>query len=400
MNRLLTVFLFSLFLISCRENVNVHNALHHVVFDLPSIDIRSISENDMVQMADFVDSVIHIKLETIDESLIGNISQVLFLDSLLIIQDRQTHSVFLFDKNGQFIRTIGRRGQGPGEFATLGRVMLDADNRQIIVFDSALNKVIFYNLDDGAFIREVTQFAGGVMILDIINLPNGNFLCYNFDQNLGHQYSGLWEVDSNGEYIRTLLPPNTGLPFMLNRHGSYFYHLSDGGIGLAAGDVDVIYHFRQDTLTTFLAYHIRNRTTAEDIRHRNRRRNVNNWEVFDHTSKGMTYERGNYIFSEWAADGAPRTISVFSKRDNSIIAIGLPTFRCYRLATFGSNIVPSNDTGSLVVVVDASLVSSYLEHPLMSSELVRNKLLELTYGMSEREIEDMNPIIQILHIRQ
>ena len=399
MNRLLTLFLFSLLLISCRENVNVHNALHHVVFDLPSIDIRSISENDMLQMTDFVDSVTHIRLQTTDESLIGDISLILFLDSLLIIQDRRAHSVFLFDKNGKFIRTIGRRGQGPGEFAVLGRVMLDADNRQVIVFDTASNKMIFYNLDDGAFIREVTQFAGGAMILDVINLPNGNFLLYNFDQNLGHQYSGLWEVDANGEYIRTLLPPNTGFPFMLNVHGSYFYRLSDG-VGLAAGDVDVIYHFRQDSLTTFLSYTIRNRTTAENIRHRNRRRQVANWEVFDHVRKGVVYERGNYIFTGWAASGEPNIMSVFSKRDSKIVAVGLSTFRCYRLATFGSSIVPSNNTNSLVVVVDASLISSYLEHPLMSSELAKNKLLELTYGMSERDIEDMNPIIQIMHIRQ
>ena len=392
----LTIFFFLLLFISCREQVSVHDALHHAAIDIPSINLNSISESDQLQMTVFADSVTHIKLETTDESLVGRISKILFFDNLLIIQDRQTHSVFVFDRNGKFINRIGRRGQGPGEYVSILRVMLNPDNRQIMVFDGASNKLIYYDLY-GNFIREVTNFSESAVVRDIINLPNGNFLLYNFDQNLDHQFSGLWETDSDGVYVRTHLPPNTGYPFRLNLNNSYLDHLSDGVV-LAAGDVDVIYHFRQDTLTAFLSYTIRNRTTAEDIRRRNRRRNINSWEVFDFVGMTDTHETENYIFTQWADEVF--IMSVFSKRDNKIIAVGLPTFRCSRLATISGLFVPSNDVNSLVMVVDAFWVSLYLEHPLMSSELAKNKLLELIYGMSEREIENMNPIIQILHIRQ
>ena len=390
---LFVIFFISLFLISCNENKNVHNALHHAVFYMPSINPRY---SERIQMTDFVDSVTHIKLETTDESLIGDISLVLFLDSLLIIQDNQTQSVFFFYKDGRFSHKIDRRGQGPGEYILLGRVMIDTDSQRIMIFDKESRKLIFYNLD-GTFIKEITQFGGGAIIRDIINLPDGNFLLYNYDQILTHIHSGLWKVDPSGIYIRTLLPPNTGYPFIANLHQSYFYRLNDG-VGLNAGDVNVIYHFRQDTLVAFLSYTIRNRTTAEDIRRRNRRRNINQWDVFDHVGKMISYEVGNYIFTQWGDDFV--ITSVFSKRDNDVIAIGLPTFRCSRLAVFGGRIVPSNKKNSLIVVFGSSLISLYLEHPRMPSELARDKLLELTYGMSEREIEDMNPIIQILHIRQ
>ena len=399
-NTLFACLLLVVLLVSCKERQVVHDAQHHVILNVPSLDIRSISERDIIQIETFANSVSHIKLETTDESLIGQISKILFFDSLLIIQDRQTHSVLVFDRNGKFINTIGKRGQGPGEFASLRRVLLDADSRQIMVFDAAGRKMIHYDFY-GNFIREVTNFAEGTVIRDIINLPNGHFLCYNFDQYPNHRFSGLWEVDSYGVYVRTHLPPNTGYPFIENRYNSYLFYLNDG-VGLSAGDVDVIYHFRQGTLSAFLAYTIGNRTSVEDVRRGNMRENRNRIETFEYVRRGVTHEKGNYIFTEWASggDGHIRFMSVFSKRDNDIIAVGLPTFHSSRLATFGNNIVPSNDVSSLVTVVDASQISLYLENPDMSSELARNKLLELTYGMSEREIEDMNPIIQILHIRQ
>ena len=398
MKKVLFIFTFiSLLFISCKKNIVVHDAQRHAIIDIPSISFRSISDRDLVMIAEFADSVSHIRLETTDESLIGRVSQILFLDSLLIIQDRQTHSVLFFDKGGTFINKINRRGSGPGEYVSMTRVMLNPDSRQIMVFDGTSRKMVFYNFD-GTFIKEITQFADGAIIRDIINLPNGNFLCYNYDQNLAHTHSGLWEVDSNGVYVRTLLPPNTGYPFIANLHQSYLFHLSNG-VGLAAGDVNVIYHFRQDTLTAFLSYSIRNRTSVEDIRNRTQHRNRYRRETSEFVRKSMSYEKGNYIFTEWSGDGGIMLISVYSKRDDNIVAIGLPVFQSSHLATFTGSFVPSNDVNSLVTITNGDDVARYLSSP-STSEMVRSKLTELTHGMSERDIDDMNPIIQILHIRQ
>ena len=407
MKRKLFIFLFfSLLLLSCKERPTIHNAQFHVVVDVPSTVRRDavLMRGDMLSITDFVDSVSFIRLEAIDESLIGRISQVLFLDDLIIIEDNQTHSVFFFDRCGRFSHKIARRGQGPGEYTNITRAMLDADNRRIMVFDAFSRKMLFYNLD-GTFIREINQFSGGAIIYDIINLPNGNFLAYNFDQYLGHQLSGLWEVDSNGVYIRTHLRPNTGYPFILNSFDSYLYHLNDG-VGLSAGDVDVIYHFRQDTLTAFLSYTIRNRTSAEDVRRRNmrlRHRYRPGFDTFDHVRKSQTQEKGNWIITEWVdgSEGHMTFVSVYSKRDNKVVGVGVPLFEnSPYFASFGGAIIPSNNTASIIVELSSSIVSILLEHYQYMREIDRNKLKELTYGMSEREIEDMNPIIQIFHLRQ
>ena len=77
----------------------------------------------------------------------------------------------------------------------------------------------------------------------------------------------------------------------------------------------------------------------------------------------------------------------------------MPNFTSPHFASFFGSIIPSNDTTSITVAVSSSTVSRSLESQ-HTSENNRNKLEELTYGMSQREIDDMNPIIQILHLRQ
>jgi hypothetical protein len=52
----------------------------------------------------------------------------------LFISDWTNARVQMYDKNGKFIRTIGRKGQGPGEFRSPGRLQFDRSGR-LCVFD-------------------------------------------------------------------------------------------------------------------------------------------------------------------------------------------------------------------------------------------------------------------------
>lgn len=53
--------------------------------------------------------------------------------------DRSAQVVFQFDSSGGLIREIGRKGQGPGEFALAYRLWLDGDT--LHVFDAMQNLV-------------------------------------------------------------------------------------------------------------------------------------------------------------------------------------------------------------------------------------------------------------------
>ena len=66
------------------------------------------------------DSIEIIKLNTSDECLIGEIKQVSFTDQFIFVSDPYvSQKIFMFDKNGKFVKNIGRQGGGPGEYSII-----------------------------------------------------------------------------------------------------------------------------------------------------------------------------------------------------------------------------------------------------------------------------------------
>jgi hypothetical protein len=95
-----------------------------------------------------------VKLETTDNSLIGEVSKVEVVnDRIIVLDERDSESVFMFDGQGNFIRQIGRKGRGPGEYTNAVNFVVDYDNSHIIVSDEGGRKQLFYDFD-GRFIKE------------------------------------------------------------------------------------------------------------------------------------------------------------------------------------------------------------------------------------------------------
>jgi hypothetical protein len=68
----------------------------------------------------------------------------------IFICDFRDSSVKVFDPQGQFVRTIGRKGSGPGEFETVGRVYCLPDGR-LMMLDFGLRRGSLFS-NDGRFI--------------------------------------------------------------------------------------------------------------------------------------------------------------------------------------------------------------------------------------------------------
>lgn len=66
----------------------------------------------------------------------------------LYILDEQAGNIKVFDRDGGFTKTIGRKGQGPGEFGLPISLTL-APDRQIIVNDMGQRKLLFFDRDGG-----------------------------------------------------------------------------------------------------------------------------------------------------------------------------------------------------------------------------------------------------------
>jgi hypothetical protein len=94
-------------------------------------------------------------------------------DENIYVLDGETANIRIFDTHGKFIKTISRRGQGPGELQNPRRIQITPQD-EIMVYDSGNRRLSFFSLD-GKFIN---QIVGG-RVLAILSLKidsNRNFI--------------------------------------------------------------------------------------------------------------------------------------------------------------------------------------------------------------------------------
>ena len=114
----------------------------------------NIHEDSPVKLSEITEEIKKISLELTDddESLIGIITKVIYRDDRLIIYDGgKTSKVLLFDSEGKYIRQIGRRGQGPGEYNGINDIAYDKSEH--IIFIATYGKILCYNTE-GVFLHE------------------------------------------------------------------------------------------------------------------------------------------------------------------------------------------------------------------------------------------------------
>ncbi|MBQ4127794.1 MAG: 6-bladed beta-propeller [Alistipes sp.] len=109
----------------------------------------------------------YIPLETTDESLVGNISKLLYENGKLIVVDKGNNKILVFDATtGKFLNCVGHQGRGPKEFISLRDVVV-ADGK-LYVLD--MGKILTYKLS-GEFVGETRYKKGRFTKMD---RPRGN----------------------------------------------------------------------------------------------------------------------------------------------------------------------------------------------------------------------------------
>ena len=101
------------------------------------------------------------------EKIFSSVSH-LNIDSLgnIYIVDIRDAQVKEFDKDGKFVKTIGRKGQGPGEFNMPDMVLFNDTSRTFYVLDLLTRRFSLFDLD-GHFIRYVPVQAEIILRADI-----------------------------------------------------------------------------------------------------------------------------------------------------------------------------------------------------------------------------------------
>jgi hypothetical protein len=183
---LLCITVLAFLLLSC-SNTKQGNLL-----EIP-IDI---DQNNSLALSEIAEEIKVIELELTDKSTLkmddiaGNL---LIYDDFIVVLNDYGREIILFDNHGKFIRQIGSRGQGPGEFTRVHSITADIQNEKIFV--ASFKKIICYDLK-GNLINDY--------YLSQLEPASSKYLSYlNDELILICDY--LQEEDNNGTFNHSVL---------------------------------------------------------------------------------------------------------------------------------------------------------------------------------------------------
>lgn len=143
------LFLISLVLIQ----INLHSQSSSTYLDLEKVISLSSRNGSPVKMKD----IQYVLLETKEECLIGEITEIRYSNGNFFINDlNTTQSILVFNSNGDFLYKINKPGNGPGEYSTPGSFDVDEfgnvyimglGSRKLIKYSNNGEKFEEFNLD-------------------------------------------------------------------------------------------------------------------------------------------------------------------------------------------------------------------------------------------------------------
>lgn len=201
-------FLFIICLFeSCYENPEKTTSLIVVDFE------KSLNMECPMNMSDVADTIEYLELKTPKDIIVTRITNIMLVDNFWIIHS--IAGICKFTKEGEFIKMIGKKGQGPGEYLQIRGIDYDSNLKELLVVDA--QKILFYDLD-GSFLRDIkivddyfynTGISDSVLWTGSLGLHQDKHQVYAFN----HQKDTLCFVPN----------PNYGIQ-VKNTDGVYFSH--------------------------------------------------------------------------------------------------------------------------------------------------------------------------------
>ena len=148
-------FIIGLYISSCETTQNSSVA-----------SARFESNDTAMPLSRFADSILYIPLNTRGEILLSGNVRFDFSKHYILVEDKGTMQVLLFNREGQFIRKIGTSGRGPKEYTELKGAVIDEDAQRVFIGDNARKCLLVYDLE-GEYKNDIKfdYYYGGFHIL-------------------------------------------------------------------------------------------------------------------------------------------------------------------------------------------------------------------------------------------
>jgi hypothetical protein len=186
-------------------------------------------------------------LETTDSSLLKDISKSYLTKDYIFI--KSLHALFIFDREGHFLRKIERIGNGPEEYARLSDFDVDEKTNNIYILDKARKKILVYDFE-GEYLRTFsTDFWATKLIktdLEQIYLYSGN------EESPSNQYKLNLLTESSLK--RSFLKIDDKKKEYLHINSAQNFYWMDGELFFFEAFNDTIYNLQKGMPCYFLNY--------------------------------------------------------------------------------------------------------------------------------------------------
>ena len=193
--QLVAVLVFSLGIQSCTKQASVDQG------DMYVIPIQSVFETERsMKLSELVDTIEYLELKTPEGLIISTIRGVKQVEDFLLIQARMV--LYKFTLNGDYVCTVGGKGQGPGEYTGVYDFDVDYRSRRIVISDSG--RTHYYDFDGNYLESEKSETISDFAVIDTLK-----WVCCPSPQIYPFRYVVL---NANGDTLRTIANPNYGKP--------------------------------------------------------------------------------------------------------------------------------------------------------------------------------------------
>ena len=175
------------------------------------VDVEECLEQEhTVLLSELVDTIEYLELKTPEDLIISTIRGVKQVEDSLLIQALMV--LYKFTQDGDYVCTIGGKGQGPGEYTGARDFDVDYRSRRIVISD--IRRTHYYDFDGNYLKSEKSETINDFALIDTLK-----WICESQAQIYPYRYVVL---NANGDTLRTIANPNYGKPSK-NEGGVYGY---------------------------------------------------------------------------------------------------------------------------------------------------------------------------------
>jgi hypothetical protein len=160
-------------------------------------DVSSFTLEEIFKIDTEEDEIVDLGITDIFGFEVNSVGEIFILKTY----DVEGDFIFKFDRNGEFVKSFGPHGEGPGEFQNPHHIALDSEDN-IMIKDSGRPVLITYD-KDGTFLKDY-KLTGGEVKVTSGPRPNLLVLKGSIDPENGRQLFSLELINPDLEVLQVL----------------------------------------------------------------------------------------------------------------------------------------------------------------------------------------------------